>query len=352
MVESLPTSETLVTQRLLSLYEPTPLVDLEDLNLNVEIPTHLEEGFAVRAKNFSSEVSFYAPSVKRYETDEFSNCSTCSFTGLSITGDKCALNCDHCQAEVLKGMPAALTPESMWTQAKKKQALGSGGLLISGGSNKKNVVPMQRYFKIMKRIKDELGMRLLVHVAFADEALAEGLAEVGVDSVMLDIIGDNDTIHEVYHLPNASTHDYRRTLRNLSAMDLPLSPHVVIGLHYGEVRGEVEALHIIRDFNISSLVLVALQPMVGTPMEHVTPATPEAIGEICGTARLMFPHTNILLGCERPHGYHKIATDQLALKAGVNGIAYPAEGIIGLAQAMGLKTNLSAMCCSLNFQGV
>ncbi len=328
-----------------------PACELDE-DFSLEIPASLRAAFEVRRERFDNAIRFYAPGVKRYETDEFANCGGCSFQGVSITGPGCALQCDHCQAQVLKPMKPATTPEALWNHAVRQKLHGSEGLLISGGSNKHNVVPLDRHFDTIRRIKAELGLQVLVHVGFADEAYARGLASAGVDSVMLDIIGDDDTVRQVYHLPWASTADHERTLANLSEAGLSLSPHVVIGLHYGQIRGEYRALETIRRYPLSSLVLVVLQPVRGTPMAAITPPDPADIADVFSAARLGFPDTEILLGCERPYGDHKLQTDAFAVKAGLNGIAYPAEGIIGLSQALGLTTDMSGMCCSLKFRGV
>ena len=320
----------------------------EDFDLTV--PEGYREAFGLRMKQFGSAISFFAPSVKSYETDEFSNCGMCSFAPVSITGPRCSLNCDHCQAKILEAMPAADSPEKLWKAALARRERNVGGLLVSGGSDKNNVVPLTRFFPTLRRIREELGMRIICHVGFADEAMAVGLAEAGVDQVLLDIIGSDETIRDVYHLPQASTKNYRSTLAALSGAGLKLSPHVVIGLHYGSLKGELAALDLISEFPISSLVLVALQPTPGTPMAHAVPPTPEEMGEIFVGARLRFPETPILLGCERPLGEHKIRTDELAVKAGLNGIAYPAEGIIALSEALGLRPNRSAFCCAIGIR--
>ncbi len=330
---------------------PAPPCELDE-DLCLEIPEELREAFAVRRDRHQNAIRFYAPAVKHYETDEFANCGGCSFAGVSITGPACALQCDHCQAQVLRPMKPATSPEALWEVAVGQKLRGSDGLLISGGSDKHNVVRLDRHFDTIRRIRDELGLRVLVHVGFADRAYARGLADAGVDSVMLDVIGSDDTVRDVYHLDQASTADHERTLANLSEAGLSLSPHVVIGLHRGEIRGEYRALEMIRRHSLSSLVLVVLQPVRGTPMAQVLPPDPLDIAHVFSAARLMFPETEILLGCERPCGDHKLETDAYAVKTGLNGIAYPAEGIIGLSQALGLKTDMSGMCCSLKFQGV
>jgi hypothetical protein len=60
----------------------------------------------------------------------------------------------------------------------------------------------------------------------------------------------------------------------------------------------------------------------------------------------MFPQTPLVLGCMRPKGKHRAKTDILAIKAGVNAIAFPAEEAIKFAEKQGYETAFSSFCCS------
>jgi uncharacterized radical SAM superfamily protein len=62
------------------------------------------------------------------------------------------------------------------------------------------------------------------------------------------------------------------------------------------------------------------------------------------------PETPLALGCMRPKGKHRINTDLLAVRAGVNGIAFPVEEAIQLAESMNLETSFSPLCCSQIFE--
>ncbi|MDH5460016.1 MAG: hypothetical protein OEW71_03150 [Candidatus Bathyarchaeota archaeon] len=48
----------------------------------------------------------------------------------------------------------------------------------------------------------------------------------------------------------------------------------------------------------------------------------------------------------RPKGKHRIETDILAIKAGVNAIAFPTEEAIKTAEKFGYETTFSSLCCS------
>ena len=64
------------------------------------------------------------------------------------------------------------------------------------------------------------------------------------------------------------------------------------------------------------------------------------------------PEIPIILGCARPRGEHKARTDVLAIKAGVNGIAYPSEKGYDHARERGLGIRFSDECCSLLFRDI
>jgi len=129
-------------------------------------------------------------------------------------------------------------------------------------------------------------------------------------------------------------------------------PHVLVGLHYGKLRGEFQALKMIFKYSPSAVIIIALMSIHGTFMEKVDPPTPEDITRVMATARLMMPRTPLVLGCMRPKGEHKVKTDILAVKSGVNAIAFPAEEAVRLAEALGLEATFSSLCCSQIFEDI
>ena len=60
----------------------------------------------------------------------------------------------------------------------------------------------------------------------------------------------------------------------------------------------------------------------------------------------MFPQTPLVLGCMRPKGKHRVETDVLAIKAGVDAIAFPEEEAIKFAENQGYDISFSSFCCS------
>lgn len=303
----------------------------------------LKKCWDLRKKNFGNGIYFYAPSLKRYETSEFKNSSEPQLVPISVTGDNCALNCDHCKAEILKSMHHAKTGEELLKLGEYLSGKGTKGLLISGGSNRNGIVPLHEFIPAIKSLKERYGFKILVHTGLVDEDLARELSFI--DLAMLDIIGSEETIKQVYHL-DAKVGDFENSLRYLCENNINVAPHVVIGLHYGKIKGERKALEIISRFQISSLVLVGLLPLPDTPMEGTEAPSPEDMAKIFTLSRLSFPNTPILLGCERSFD-ERIKTEKLAIQAGLNGIAYPSDGTVSFAKNLGLMPRFSELCCSL-----
>jgi len=305
---------------------------------------------AVRRANFPDVMDFYAPGLKRWQTSEWVPENPRRFLPVSVTGSACALCCDHCQAKVLEGMVSVRADQDLFALAARLHEQGSEGLLVSGGSTRTGGVPLLPHLRHIPRIRAELGMKVIVHSGVVSPQLAAGLAEAGVDGVMLDIIGADETLRDVYHL-DLTVADMDRSLRLLSDQGLRIIPHIVLGLHYGQFLGEHRALEMLTSYPVSTLILVVLVPLVGTPMAHIPPPPVDQVTDFFGTARLAAPATTINLGCARPLGAAKTELDQAAIDLGLNGIAYPADGAISYARSRGLTPRLYEYCCSLTWTG-
>ncbi len=304
--------------------------------------------FTTRKINFPDEITFYGPGLKPHKTSEFSG-SLKEFVSVSVTGPNCALNCEHCNTKMLdKMLDLPSFDGSLFDMAASLKKKGARGLLISGGSNAKNQVPLLPHIADMKRIRTELDMLIRVHPGLPDEETCQALKEVDIDGVMLDIIGDQQTISEVYHL-NATPADYAAVLERLERHGIPAIPHIVIGHYFGKMNGEWAALDMIKKYSPKTLVLVILLPLTGTGMEGVQPPSITEIGAFFETARLALPQVPILLGCARPLGDLKIKIDQLAINAGLNGIAFPSEGIVSYAHEKGLESKFINACCGVTW---
>ena len=300
--------------------------------------------WAVRQQYYPPIVLCAVPGVKRYETEFYCN-TLYQFASISLTGERCALQCDHCRGELLKGMLPALTPQALLALGRRLVEQGCRGVLISGGADKNGAVPLKPYLETIARLK-EWGLRVLVHTGLPDRETAEGLKAVGVDGVLFDFIGDAATIRDVLHLER-SPEDYAEALARLRELGIPVAPHVVVGLYFGQLRGELAALEAIRRIGADVLVLVVLRPLPHTPMADLTGVDPETVGRLVAVARLLNPTTPLALGCARPAGPAGAEMEERALWAGVNRIAYPRPTTIHRAREQGLACSFMESCCAL-----
>lgn len=292
-------------------------------------------------------IRFSTPTFRSYSGCELSGCGKNSFPAFSVTAGGCALMCDHCQAKILEPMIPATSPEMLERKVRELIATQDlQGFLLSGGSNRRNEIPYERYYPAIERLKrDHPALRVAVHSALLDASRARAMAAAGVDTAMMDVIGAEATIREVYHLERPVA-DFEATLEALCATSMAVVPHIVIGLHYGRILGESAALDIVSRHRIDSLVLVVVMPFYARAGTFATP-DPAVVARIFLEARARIDDRPVLLGCARPPGMHRRVTDAYAVMAGLDGIAFPADGAVALARAIGRPAAQEHACCSM-----
>lgn len=264
------------------------------------------------------------------------------FPSISVTGEKCALKCKHCNHYYLRHMTSAETPEKLLDVCLKLDKNGVNGVLISGGCNLDGKVPLEKFYKTLIKIKKETNLLINVHTGLIDETEANTLSSTNIDAVSVDVVGDTDTIHEIYGLKKTKE-DCVNTLYYLSKSGIPtIAPHICIGLHNGEIKGEFEALRGIREINPSILIINSLISKNATKIRE------PAIGDIINmlaAAREMFPETRITLGCMRSR--KNIEVEFSALEIGINGIVLPSKRTIEKALETGYTIKKVETCCGV-----
>jgi len=294
-------------------------------------------------KNFGKNIFFYAPGFVHYKNRYYQSTRN-KFPSISITGNECALNCSHCGGKLLKTMLPATSPETLIEACRKIKSKGAVGCLISGGCLPNGSVPINKFVDAIAEIK-KMGLTVVVHTGLVNYDTAKNLKKVGVDAVSIDILGCEETAREIYHV-DATLEDYRQSLHALKLSGIPFTPHVLVGLNYGELRGEINALEMIAETQPSALIIIVFFPIKGTKMENVAPTPIANVKEILIKSRMMMHNIPITLGCARPKGEYRIKLDTLAVRIGVNGIAFPTTEAIKAAEKLGLNINFSSSCCS------
>ncbi|MBS1200832.1 MAG: hypothetical protein H6R27_1510 [Proteobacteria bacterium] len=318
--------------------------ELEDATLDEALVAEFQ---AASGTAPSRPLRFSTPTFRDYTSTELKGCSKNSFPSFSITGGACGLNCDHCQAKILEPMIPATSPEILDMKVRHLvHTQNLQGFLLSGGSSKRNEIRYERYYPVVERLKRDFPqMRIAIHTALTDERGARAMEAAGVDTAMMDVIGADQTIREVYHL-DRPVEDFEATLAALCATSMEITPHIVIGLHYGRLLGETRALDIVSRHDVNALVLVVIMPFYAAPGMFATPDTSD-VGRIFLEARRRLPDRQVLLGCARPPGMHKRITDAYAVMAGLDGIAFPADGTVAVAQAVGRPYSQEHACCAI-----
>ena len=306
------------------------------LNLNVEeVKPFLNLALNLKRKYFKNVIKIYTPGKE--------------FPSISVTGDNCALSCDHCNKKFLKSMHPITSKEDLKSYLLNLYHNGGNGVLLSGGCLPDGSVPLLDYIDIIREVKEETHLIINTHTGLLNESLAKKLAEAKVDIVSFDFNLDNDIIHEIYHLEK-DFDDYIKALKLLQKYNLNVIPHICIGLYYGTLHKELESIKYLKlsGFNPSLIVLIALIPPRGSKLKFTTP-NPVDIAKIISLIRFNFPSTEISLGCMRPRGNVKVEIEKLAISAGINRIEIPSKKTLKWAKRKypNIEFEYFSACCAI-----
>jgi uncharacterized radical SAM superfamily protein len=266
------------------------------------------------------------------------------YPALSLTGGRCELMCDHCRGSLLAPMIAADSPELLVARCRELEGEGHPGVLVSGGCDADGCLPWERFLPAIRRVKATTRLHVSVHAGFIHRRDALGLKAAGVDQALVDLVGDDDTLRRVCHVP-FGVERVAAALEALHAAGIPVVPHIVCGLDGGRMVGEERALDLVARFRLEQLVVLSFMGLPGTPLQRAAPPPPEAVAGLIARARLRVPDLTISLGCARPRGASRL--DVLAVDAGVNRMALPSEEAVVRARHHGLAIRYQRSCCSV-----
>ncbi len=276
------------------------------------------------------------------------------FPAFSVTGSVCDLGCIHCDKKYLKGMIPAISPATLDAGLRDLWSRGGNGALVSGGSTREGIVEMRGYYPVLASIKKETGLRLNLHTGLIDASDAALLRNTGIDVVSLDLVGDDETIREIYGL-HKTVDDYKRVLAgfmNVGFTREQLVPHVCIGLHKGDVRGEYHVLDYLKVLDPAIIVFIIIIPPKGgvsaDGMRHGFKFVPSAeVSNVIATARALYPEARLSLGCMRPGGSNRPEYDLAAFNAGITSIALPSKPFRTVLEGRGYALEEHETCCAL-----
>ncbi|OEF98770.1 hypothetical protein BHF68_01710 [Desulfuribacillus alkaliarsenatis] len=285
----------------------------------------LETAWEVRNRHFPSVIQFDYPE---------------GTPAISLTGADCDLNCSHCGGHYLKGMLDKPKAEQKLARKPAKSCL------ISGGCNHQGTVDTGKEIAWVQNLREQLtgNQRINMHVGLVEGEQLTQVAQLA-DVVSFDIVGDDQTIREVYHI-NKTAYDYEQCYQEL-CKHVKVIPHICIGLRGGELGHELKALQMLKTNGVDALVFIVFIPTKGTHYENKQPPVLEQTVELLARARIMFPDIPISLGCMRPKGSYRAKLDYLSVLAGVNRLVIPTSPTKLLVKRKGLQVTLGEECCIL-----
>jgi uncharacterized radical SAM superfamily protein len=262
-------------------------------------------------RNFENQIKLFYPGNK--------------FPSISITDEKCQLNCSHCNAKYLKQMIPLSKYRSIVELSVNLEENGALGLLISGGCDIDGRVPIYNYLEELKEIKSKTSLILNLHTGLVDNKTTKLISEMGVDAISFDIICDNEIIKNVLNL-NKTCKDYAKSLALFKKYNLKnVFPHICLGLNKGIIKNEFKALKLLKNYNPDLIVIILFTPTKSTVFEKINTVPLNLVQRFFSLVRLMFPKTELSLGCMRPRRKIKNEIDLAALQSGFNRIVIPSK---------------------------
>jgi uncharacterized radical SAM superfamily protein len=289
-------------------------------------------------KEKGKKIAFYLPGMFKL------NGICGSYPCLSITGRECTLQCDHCRGSLLTDMIPAMTPERLLQECLRMTEKGVEGVLLSGGSDFEGRLPWGPFIPAITEIKKRTSLFVSVHSGLVDDETARSLKEAGVDQALIDVVGDDETYQTVCHVPFGVSR-IAGTLEAFHNAGLPVIPHIVCGLYYGEIRGEMSAVEMISRFDVEQVVVVSLMQGRHAP-KYARKVKAEEVADVIAAVRFRMPRVIVSLGCARERGNTRM--ELLALDAGVNRMALPSEETILRAKEYDLEIRYQRTCCSVS----
>jgi uncharacterized radical SAM superfamily protein len=269
-----------------------------------------------------------------------------SFISISVTGEECDLDCAHCHKKYLKGMIDVSTEDKLIeTFEKFGKKTGFQGFLISGGCTSEGKVPLFKFSNALSKYKKKYKFLYNLHVGLIKENDMAQLLQIQPDFISFDFTLDESIIKRVYHLEK-TPQDYKNTLNLLVQQKLRVIPHICIGLNYGMPNKEVESLIHLKKMKKDWDLLVFLILIRPNDPEFAL-IDIEAIRTIFTFARLLFPTTELSLGCMRPRGQDREKIEKIAVHAGFNRFEMLSPSVKKMVCEMNLNIVEFNACCAI-----
>jgi len=257
---------------------------------------------------------------------------------VSLSGRKCSFACQHCNSLYLNNMKDTAVSEMLLKNNYYKSILISGGYKINA-----EIPIIENRFFIDLVVKN--GYKINVHPGLAETEAIKYLSFIN-PVISFDFLTDEKTIENIYRPKGIiNSGKIKKVLDEFLKNNLNVVPHIILGINYGNISGEYEAIEYISRLNLPNLVFLVFNPTKNTPFEFAPEPEPSEIEKILFYARNLMPDTSFMLGCMRPRGKNRQKTEEIALKYGFNKIVMASEYTENLLLENNVKIIHSEECC-------
>jgi len=279
--------------------------------------------------NFSSNINIFTPGH--------------NFPSLSVTGSNCDLNCEHCSKKYIQQMKDISTEDKLKSVFSELLKRNAKGCLISGGCDSNGKVPILKFKHLLINFRKNSNLIFNFHTGLVSEEDIQNLIEIQPNVISFDFTMDDEVIKNIYHL-NKTKYDYMKVFETFKKYNLNVVPHITIGLNFGYVKNELEALKYLQKFQHDLIVFIILIP----PKNHKFIKTKlEDIKAVLTFARLLYPTVELSLGCMRPRGKENIEIEKVAIDCGINRIVIPSKDILKYIENKGYIIHEFDACCAI-----
>ncbi|CAO0820868.1 hypothetical protein DFAR_1990007 [Desulfarculales bacterium] len=210
------------------------------------------------------------------------------YPAVSITGSECGRQCQHCAGRRLAPMRPATTPHELLALGCELAASGQAGLLLSGGGDQSWRLPWRKLLPAIAELSVSTDLILTVHVGRIDAALARDLKQAGVRRRLSMWWTTGTRLGRSCVWPRA-WQVRTKPWRPCTAAGLEVVPHIILGLHGGRLRGELQALEIVAGLDPKRVVRVVFMPLKRTSLAGATPLPLEDAARFIAQVRLRLP---------------------------------------------------------------
>ena len=241
---------------------------------NEELLSLLQAAYQVRKAHFGNQVQlYYLKNAK---------------SGL------CPEDCGYCSQSKVSDAPIEkyvwLNEEKLFAGAKQAAENQAKTYCIVASGRGPTDREIGHVVKVVKRIKEELGLHICCCLGLLKPEQAKTLAEAGVDR-----INHNLNTSREYYETICTTHTYQDrldTLQVASDAGMELCSGIIVGM--GETDADLVSVAMeLNQLNVKSIPVNFLTSIEGTPLENVEQLTPQRCLKALCLFRFMHPETEI-----------------------------------------------------------